>query len=106
VYSAFVDVSHTTRTPHGLEPSNAGPAVMLFAVSSRQVLFELLLHGGNAASLVEWWERFPTESFCRRLYVARHGPQYGNFVFVMTGGTYVHKNVHASANFTVKHDYS
>jgi hypothetical protein len=51
----------------GDDAGNAGPKVLLFAATSRPVLFELLLHGGNAAMLVGWWQRFPTKSFRRRM---------------------------------------
>jgi hypothetical protein len=45
-------------------------------------LFELLLHGGDAAALVEWWQKFPARSFRYQLDVdlGEDEPEYGNIV--------------------------
>jgi hypothetical protein len=51
----------------------------LVAASNSQILFELLLHGGEAGLLVEWMQKYPAESFRDIASVDGIGESYGAY---------------------------
>jgi hypothetical protein len=83
-FSVLIHVVLTLLDRQSNTSNSSGPKILLFAASSRYVLFELLLHGGNAAELVEWWQQFSTNAFVRRVAGggrdARNGTRYGEIV--------------------------